>query len=124
MNDPASQNVPLEERCVACRKDAPRVTDAEVAELKPLMGLEQPPPARAKKSAPAPAPAPTADSSQPGMSAAQSRAANCMAQNAQKHQKEIEALAQRAQAAQQANDMNQLMAIADSIQKLQSAGCQ
>ncbi|SRR6266487_3281636 len=24
-----------QERCVACRKDAPRVTDAEIAELKP-----------------------------------------------------------------------------------------
>ena len=23
------------ERCVACRKDSPRVTDAEIAELKP-----------------------------------------------------------------------------------------
>jgi 4a-hydroxytetrahydrobiopterin dehydratase len=27
----------VEERCVACRKDAPRVTDAEIAELKPLI---------------------------------------------------------------------------------------
>jgi 4a-hydroxytetrahydrobiopterin dehydratase len=25
------------ERCVACRKDSPRVTDAEIAELKPLL---------------------------------------------------------------------------------------
>ena len=26
-----------DERCVACRRDAPRVTEAEVAELKPLI---------------------------------------------------------------------------------------
>jgi hypothetical protein len=92
------------------------------AELKPLLGLEEAPPARAKKAAPAPAPAPTP--AQPAVSPEQSAMANCMAGNAQKHEKEIEALGQRAQAAQQANDMNKLMAIADSIQKLQMAGCQ
>jgi 4a-hydroxytetrahydrobiopterin dehydratase len=27
----------VSERCVACRRDAPRVTEAEVAELKPLI---------------------------------------------------------------------------------------
>ncbi len=27
----------LNERCVACRRDAPRVTDAEIAALKPLI---------------------------------------------------------------------------------------
>jgi len=27
----------VEERCVACRRDAPRVTEAEIAELKPLI---------------------------------------------------------------------------------------
>ena len=96
------------------------------AELKPLLGIPDQRPARTAKAAPAPAPAPAAAPApaQPGMSDAQSRTANCMAQNAQKHEKEIQALAQRAQAAQQANDMNKLMAIADSIQKLQSAGCQ
>ena len=96
------------------------------AELKQLMGIQQEEPARMKKAAPAPAPAqaPAATpATQPGMSDVQQQTANCMAQNAQKHQKEIEALAQRAQAAQQANDMATLMAISDSIQKLQSAGC-
>lgn len=96
------------------------------AELKQLMGIQQEEPARAKKEAPtqapAPAPAPTT-ATQPGTSDVQQQTANCMAANAQKHQKEIEALAQRAQAAQQANDMATLMAISDSIQKLQSAGC-
>jgi hypothetical protein len=94
------------------------------AELKQLMGIQQEEPARAKKSAPTPAPAPPPPTAtQPGMSDVQQQTANCMAQNAQKHQKEIEALAQRAQAAQQANDMNTLMAITDSIQKIQNAGC-
>jgi hypothetical protein len=95
------------------------------AELKQLMGIQQEEPARAQKSAPAPAPAPAppppTTATQPGVSDAQQQTANCMAQNAQKHQKEIEALAQRAQAAQQ--DMNTLMAITDSIQKIQNAGC-
>jgi hypothetical protein len=93
------------------------------AELKRLMGIQEVQPARAEKPAPPPAPAP-APATQPGMSDVQMQRANCMSQNAQKHEKEIEALAQRAQAAQQANDMNKLMAIADSIQRLQNAGCQ
>jgi hypothetical protein len=94
------------------------------AELKQLMGIQEQQPARAKKAAPAPAPPPAAaPTPQPGMSDAQTQTANCMAQNAQKHQKEIEALGQRAQAAQQANDMNTLMAISDTIQKIQRAGC-
>ena len=94
------------------------------AELKQLLGIQQEEPAKAKKSAPAPAPAPPPTvATQPGASDVQQQTANCMAANAQKHQKEIEALAQRAQAAQQANDMATVMAIADTIQKLQSAGC-
>jgi hypothetical protein len=94
------------------------------AELKQLLGIQQEEPARARKAAPAPAPAPApTPATQPGASDVQTQTGNCMANNAQKHQKEIEALAQRAQAAQQANDMNTLMAISDSIQKIQMAGC-
>ena len=58
------------------------------------------------------------------MSDDQSKTANCMAQNAQKHQKEIEALGERAKVAAEANDMAKTMAIADTIRQLQSAGCQ
>jgi hypothetical protein len=94
------------------------------AELKPLLGLEEKPAARAAKSAPAPAPPPPAASAPTGMSDAQSQMANCMAKNSQKHEKEIEALGQRAQAAAGANDMAKTMAIADTIRQLQSAGCQ
>jgi len=94
------------------------------AELKPLLGLEEKPAARAAKPAPAPAPPPPAASAPTGMSDAQSQMANCMAKNSQKHEKEIEALGQRAQAAAAANDMAKTMAIADTIRQLQSAGCQ
>jgi hypothetical protein len=94
------------------------------AELKPLLGLQEAPPARAAKPAPAPAPAPPAASAPTGMSDAQSQMANCMAKNAQKHEKEIAALGERAQAAAEANDMAKTMAIADTIRQLQSAGCQ
>ena len=92
------------------------------AELKSLMGRNSPRPRgslrrrRPARSAAAAAPS--------GMSDDQSRVANCMANNAQKHEKEIEALGTRAQAAAQANDMAKTMAIADTIRQLQSAGCQ
>jgi hypothetical protein len=94
------------------------------AELKPLMGLQEQPPARAAKPAAAPAPPPPAASAPTGMSDEQTKAANCMARNAQKHEKEIQALAQRAQAAAAGNDMAKTMAIADTIRQLQSAGCE
>jgi len=92
------------------------------AELKPLLGLQEVPPARAAK--PAPAPPPPTPSATTGMSDDQSRMANCMAKNAQKHEKEIAALGERASAAAEANDMAKTMAIADTIRQLQSAGCQ
>jgi hypothetical protein len=92
------------------------------AELKPLLGLQEVPPARAAK--PAPAPPPPTPSAPTGMSDDQSKMANCMAKNAQKHEKEIAALGERASAAAEANDMAKTMAIADTIRQLQSAGCQ
>ena len=41
----------------------------------------------------------------------------------QNHQAEIEALGKRAQQAQEASDMERLMAIADTLQQIQMAGC-
>ena len=98
---------------------------AKAKELKSLMGMSDPETERARKPAPAPepTPAPTPATIQPGLNQAQSGIANCMAANAQKHQKEIEGLGERAQAAQQAGDMAKTMAIADSINQLQTAGC-
>ena len=57
------------------------------------------------------------------MSQDQAKLANCMAQNAQKHEKEIAALGERAKAASEANDMPKTMAIADTIMRIQMAGC-
>ncbi len=95
---------------------------ARAGDLKSLLGIQDAPPARAKKAAPAPQPAPTQPAA-PAVSPAASAMSNCMAQNAMKHQKEIEALGERAQAAQKKGDTATMMAIADTLQQLQMAGC-
>jgi hypothetical protein len=92
-------------------------------ELKRLMGIEQVAPARATKPAPAAAPAPAAGPAGPTVSPGQQAYMNCIAQNVERHQPEIEALAQRAEAARKANDTTTMMAIADSLNQLQTAGC-
>jgi hypothetical protein len=92
-------------------------------ELKRLIGIEQVTPARAGKSAPAAATDSAVAPAGPTMSAGQQASMNCMAQNVEKHQQEIEALGQRGEAARKANDTAKMMAIADSIQRLQMAGC-
>ena len=99
---------------------------ARAAELKPLMGLGEQPVARAQKPAPAPAPAPaTAPTPQVDAqaTAAGSDMNNCMMKNMQSHQTELQALGQRAQAAQKAGDQAAMMAIADTVQQIQMAGC-
>jgi hypothetical protein len=97
--------------------------NARAAELKPLLGIREAPAQRAMKPVPAPAPAP-APTAAPAAPAGSDKLAQCMSRNAQAHQKEIEALGHRAQAAQQAGDMARVMAIADTLQQLQMAGCQ
>ena len=99
---------------------------AKSAELKPLLGLSEQPEARATKPAPAPAPTPApaaAPAPDPQMSAAASDMSACMTKNIQSHQAEIEALGKRAQAAQAANNTQKLLAIADTVQRIQMAGC-
>ncbi len=49
---------------------------------------------------------------------------DCMMKNIQTHQAEIEALAKRAEAAQADGNTEKLMAIADTLQRIQMAGCQ
>jgi hypothetical protein len=97
---------------------------AKASELKPLLGFPEEP---AHKSItverPAPAPTPTPPQADPQMSAAASRMNDCMMKNLQSHQAEIEALGKRAQAAQAAKDQAKLMAIADTLQQIQMAGC-
>jgi hypothetical protein len=95
---------------------------ARAGELKPLLGIHDAPAARATKTAPAPAPVPVqpaAASVPPGASAMSA----CMADNSQKHEKELRALAERAQAAHKAGNTELMMAIADSLQQIQMAGC-
>jgi hypothetical protein len=99
--------------------------NARGADLKPLLGIQNAPATRARKSEPAatPDPAPGAATPAPPGSAGNDAMGTCMSQNAQKHQKEIEALGQRAQAAQQAGNTAAMMAIADTLQQIQMAGC-
>ena len=98
---------------------------AKSAQLKPLLGIREAPPVHAAKPAPAPAPAPTPAANQPSpeMSARAASMSECMMKNTEKHQPEIEALAKRAEAAQSAGNQQKLMAIADTLQRLQMGGC-
>lgn len=100
---------------------------ARARELKPLLGIQEaPPPAVAKAAEPAAA-APPPPELTPAATAAASAASDmgaCVSRNAQKNEKELRALAERAQGAQQAGNTAKLMAIADTLQQLQMAGCQ
>jgi hypothetical protein len=98
---------------------------AKSAELKPLLGVKDQPPAQAAKPAPAPAPTPTptAPAVDPQMSAATSNMSACMIKNTEKNEAKLEALGKRAEAAEAAGDTQKLMAIADTMQRLQMAGC-
>jgi hypothetical protein len=98
---------------------------ARSAELKALLGIQDPQPAQATQTetAPDPAPDPAATPS-PQVSPYASKMSDCMTKNVQSHQAEIQALGKRAQAAQAAGDSRKLMAIADTLQQIQMAGCQ
>jgi hypothetical protein len=98
---------------------------AKSAELKPLLGFKEQTTARATQPAPAPSPAPAsaAPAPDPQASAMAPQMGECMSKNVQAHQAEIEALGKRAQAAQKAQNQAALMAIADTVQRIQTAGC-
>ena len=109
--------------------DASAMEKAAVAarspELKPLLGIQDPQPAQATQTETAPAPTPEpAATPTPQASAYASKMSDCMTKNVQSHQAEIQALGKRAQAAQAAGDSQRLMAIADTLQQIQMAGCQ
>ncbi len=97
---------------------------AKSAELKPLLGIREAAPVQAAKPAPAPAPAaaPTPQMS-PEMSAYAGGMSECMMKNMEKHEAKIEALSKRAEAAEEAGNQAKLMAIADTINRLQMGGC-
>jgi len=94
-------------------------------ELKKLLGLEPVP--AATRPAPAAAAVDTAPTPPaqpvPTVSPAQQAMGACYAQNAQKNEARLVELGTRGTAAQEANDMATMMAIADTINRIQSAGC-
>jgi hypothetical protein len=94
---------------------------AKAGELKPLLGIQDQAAAQATK--PAPAPAAPAAPPTAAMSPAASSKNACLMKNLQEHQAEIEALGHRAEAAKEANDTAKLMAIVDTLQQIQMAGC-
>jgi hypothetical protein len=90
-----------------------------------LLGIREAQEGRIAKQAPAPAPA-AVDTAPPKTAAAPTAAVSvneCMAANVKKHEAEIRALGDRGSAAQQAGNTALMMAIADSIQQIQFAGC-
>ncbi len=92
-------------------------------ELKKLLGLNPVPAARAEKAAVTPVPAPAPTPAGPAMTKEQSDMAACMAENSQKHEKEIIALGERMRAAQEAGNMDAVMAMADTLARIQSGNC-
>jgi len=117
------------DRAIAIIQDAPppdvspseqQAVDKREKELKDLMGLNPAPETRAPKPAPAAAPPPPAA---PPVDTALQAASECRAKNAQKNEKEVQRLGEAAAAAANAGDVAKAMVYADSINRLQTAGC-
>ncbi|MFL5473910.1 MAG: hypothetical protein ACJ8AM_16270 [Gemmatimonadales bacterium] len=97
---------------------------AKKSELEPLLFPQEK--TRAAKPAVQPAPSPqpaAAPQVDPQTSAAASNMSSCMMKNMQNHQAQLESLGKRAEAAQKAGNQSALMAIADTVQRIQMAGC-
>ncbi len=102
---------------------------AKDPELKSLLGIRSAQEERVGKQAktaavrdtvtPTPAPTPTAPAVPSGAPAMN----ECMMKNVEAHQAEIEALGNRGNAAQKAGNTALMMAISDTIQRIQFAGC-
>jgi hypothetical protein len=98
---------------------------ARSAELRPLLGMPEPATAGATPPEPEPASAPIAEAAASPQADARAAELNaCMVKNVQRHQAELEALGKRMQSAQAAGDNSKLMAMADTMQRIQMAGCQ
>ena len=94
---------------------------AKDPELKSMYGIRDAQAERVAKQAPAPASTPAPAQVQAPTAAP---AVNqCMMNNVQKHEKEIQALGDRGSAAQEAGNTALMMAIADTITRIQMAGC-
>jgi hypothetical protein len=92
-------------------------------ELKSMYGIRDAQEERVAKQTPAPDPTPAPAQVQVQAPAAAPAANQCMVNNVQKHEKEIQALGDRGAAAQQAGNTALMMAIADTIMRIQMAGC-
>jgi hypothetical protein len=99
---------------------------AKKPELQQLLRTPDEPLVQATPAKPAPAPAPAAAAApapDPQASALASDMNACMIKNMQNNQPRLEALGKRAEAAQKSGDQVKLMAIADTLQQIQMAGC-
>ena len=97
---------------------------AKDSELRDLYGLREAQADRVAKQTPTPAPVPAAAPAPTVTPPTGAVALNeCMVKNVQAHEKEIAALGDRGSAAQQAGNTALMMAIADTIQRIQMAGC-
>jgi hypothetical protein len=92
---------------------------AKSAQLKPLLGIREAPVQAAKPVPKQPADVPSSPAMPPGAA----NMSDCMMKNIEKHEAKIEALGKRAEAAQEAGNQQKLMAIADTINRLQMDGC-
>ena len=98
---------------------------AKAPELKSLLGIRDAQEERLTKTAPAPAPVqPTSTQPAPPVPPAAVAVNQCMVENIQKHEAEVRALGDRGAAAQEAGNTALMMAIADTIQRIQMAGCE
>ncbi|HEU4523554.1 MAG TPA: hypothetical protein VFR62_00940, partial [Gemmatimonadales bacterium] len=125
------ENGQAKDRAISIIQDAPLpdispserdAVNKREAELKDLMGLNPPPAAPAPKPAPAAAAVPAAPAA-PAVDPAQQAASQCMADNAKKNEKEVQRLGELAAAAANTGDVAKAMVYADSINRIQSAGC-
>jgi hypothetical protein len=96
---------------------------AKDPELKSMYGIRDAQAERVAKQAPAPNPTPAPAQVQVQAPTAAPAVNECMMNNVQKHEKEIQALGDRGSAAQQAGNNALMMAIADTIMRIQMAGC-
>jgi hypothetical protein len=92
-------------------------------ELKSMYGIRDAQAERVAKQAPAPDPTPAPAPVQAQVPTAASMVNQCMMNNIQTHEEQIKALGDRGAAAQQAGNTQLMMAIGDSIMRIQMAGC-
>jgi hypothetical protein len=94
---------------------------AKDPELKSMYGIRDAQAERVAKQAPAPDPTPAPVQAQ--VPTAATAVNQCMMNNIQTHEEQIKALGDRGVAAQQAGNTQLMMAIGDSIMRIQMAGC-